>query len=126
MYKVLVLFALFSLFGCANVLHTVNSSSDEPDYPRDSTVSFKAAGSYEQALQVWKTPEDINAWIAANFLYDTARALRLSGTQRTKNEHLSIYHPSEFFESKSGVCVDRHALALRRSAESIRIEIRGI
>ncbi len=106
MFKVLVLSLLFFLSGFANFLHSAAPSSDEPEYSRDSTVVFTAAGSYEQALQVWKTPEDINGWIAANFSYDRARALRLSETQRAKNERISIHAPSEFFETKSGVCVD--------------------
>jgi hypothetical protein len=106
MHKLLALFALFFLGGFVNLLHSAAPSSDEPEYARDPTVMFKAAGSYEQALQVWKTPEDINGWIAVNFFYDTARALRLSETQRAKNERISIHAPSEFFDSKTGVCVD--------------------
>ncbi len=102
----LVLVALFFLSGCASVLHIANPSSNGSEYTRDSAVPFKRAGSYEHALQVWRTPEDINGWIAANFSYDTARAMRLSETQRTKNERLSIYSPSEFFDTKAGVCVD--------------------
>jgi hypothetical protein len=116
MYKVLVWVALFLLPGCAGVLPTGNPSSDEPEYPRDSTVPFKAADSYEQALQVWKSPEDINGWIAASFSYDRARAMRLSETQRMRNERLSIYDPSEFFEGKAGVCVDLS----RFGAETLR------
>jgi hypothetical protein len=106
MHKVLVLFALCFLGGFFILSHSAASSSDEPDYARDPTVVFKAAASYEQALQVWKSPEDINGWIAANFSYETARALRLSETQRAKNERISIYAPSEFFDTKTGVCVD--------------------
>ena len=106
MHKVLALFALFFLVGYANELQGAESSSDEPERTRDSTVLFKAAGSYEEALQIWQTPEDINGWIAANFSYDTARALRLSETQRAKNERISIHAPSEFFHLKTGVCVD--------------------
>ncbi len=106
MHKMLVLFALFFLGGLVNLIHSAGPSSDEPEYARDPTVVFKAAVSYEQALQVWKTPEDINGWIAANFSYDTARALRLSETQRAKNERISIHDPSEFFDIKTGVCVD--------------------
>jgi hypothetical protein len=106
MFKVLVLFGLFFLGGFVNLLHGTAPSSDEPEYARDSTVVFKAADSYKQALQVWKTPEDINGWIAANFSYDRVRALRLSETQRGKNERISIHAPSEFFDTKTGVCVD--------------------
>ena len=106
MVKKFILFMLLLLAGYANVLHPAESSSDAPEYARDSTVLFKTADSYEQALQIWKTPEDINAWIAANFSYDIARAMRLSETQRAKNEQLSIYHPAELFNTKTGVCVD--------------------
>src|SRR4030043_326336 len=106
MDKVLVLFMLFILTGCASPLRAGNPSSDEPEHRADPTLPFKAAATYEQALQLWKTPEDINAWIAGNFSYDIARAIRLSETQRTKSETISIYSPSEFFERKAGVCVD--------------------
>jgi hypothetical protein len=57
-------------------------------------------------MQIWKTPEDVNAWIAANFLCDRVRAIRLSETQRSKQAPLAIYTPSEFFDRRSGVCVD--------------------
>jgi hypothetical protein len=106
MFKRVVVFTLLFLVGCANVLHAAEPSSDAPEYPRDSTVLFKAADSYEHVLQIWKTPEDINAWIAANFSYDMERAVRLSETQRKDSKRLSIYHPSEFFNTKAGVCVD--------------------
>lgn len=97
--------ALLILSGCAGV-QPVQRSSDEPEYARGSSAGFKAADSYEHALRVWEWPEDVNAWIGANFSYDTARALRLSETQRTKNGRLAIHDPAEFFESKTGVCVD--------------------
>ncbi|NWG03802.1 MAG: hypothetical protein HXY44_13195 [Syntrophaceae bacterium] len=106
MHSVFVLTVFFFLTGYVNVLDSVEPSLDEPEYPLNSTMVFKATGSYEQALKVWKTPEDINGWIAANFSYDMARALRLSETQRTKNEKISIYDPSKFFDVKTGVCVD--------------------
>jgi len=107
MYKVLVVFTFLLLsFNCSNVLHTANLSSDEPEFEGDTIVPYKAVDSYEQALQVWKTAEDINAWIAANFTYDMKRAMSFSENQRTKNERISIYDPSEFFEGKAGVCVD--------------------
>jgi hypothetical protein len=51
-------------------------------------------------------PEDSNGWIAANFSYDRARALRLSETQRAKNERILIQAPSIFFDTKTGVCVN--------------------
>jgi hypothetical protein len=106
MQKLLGLFALFLLSGYPDLLHPVTPFSDEPEYTRDSTVSYPAVDSYEQALQTWKTPEDINRWIAANFSYDTVRAMRLSETQRKKGQGTSIYTPLEFFGRKAGVCVD--------------------
>jgi hypothetical protein len=106
MHKLLVWFVLFFMAGYVNVLHGAVSSSDAPEYPRDATAVFKAAGSYDQAVQIWKSPEDVNEWIAANFSYDMARALRLSETQRAQYKQISIYSPSEFFDTKTGVCVD--------------------
>ena len=106
MVKKAILFVFLLLAGYANVLPASESSSDAPEYALDSTVLFKAADSYEEALRNWKTPEDIRAWIAANFSYDMERAVRLSETQRAKNEQISIYHPAELFNTKAGVCVD--------------------
>jgi len=103
---VLVLTALLFLAGCVGSLHVADPSSDAPESARTPSVPFKAAGSYEDALQVWETPEDINAWIAAYFEYDMQRALRLSETQKAKDERMSIYAPAEFFDTKTGVCVD--------------------
>ena len=101
-----ILFVFLLLASTANVLLAAKSSPDAPEYEPDSTVLFKAADSYEDALGNWKTPEDISAWIAANFSYDMARAMRLSETQRAKGEQFSIYHPREFFVTKAGACVD--------------------
>jgi len=106
MFKRFVFFILLFLTGFPGVLHSADPASDAPEYARDSTVLFKAADSYEQALQVWKTPEDISAWVSANFAYDTVRAMRLSETQRAKNNDFPIYTPSQFFATKGGVCVD--------------------
>ncbi len=132
--KVLALFVLFLLSCPASVLPGVNSSSDEPEYTHDSSVPFQAARSYEEALQLWKTPEEVHGWIAANFSYDPSRAMLLSETQRTQKERFSIYRPSEFFDSKTGVCVDLARFAvetLRRiqpgsSPKYLRIEFEPI
>lgn len=105
MFKELVLIALFSPAGCSNV-HAGELFPDAPEYTLQSAARFKAPTSYEQALQVWRTPEDINGWIAVYFSYDTARALRLSETQRAKDDRFSIYSSIEFFNTKTGVCVD--------------------
>jgi hypothetical protein len=102
----LVCFALLLLTLQVNVLHAAESSPNGGEYPPRSTAAFKAAVSYEEAIRVWKTPEDINNWITAHFTYDMARALLLSETQRAKNEKISIYEPSTLFDTKSGMCVD--------------------
>jgi hypothetical protein len=106
MCRVFVWLSILFLSCCGSAPRAADLSSDEPEYPRDARAPFKAAASYEQALQIWKTPEDIHGWIAANFSYDSARAMRLSETQRTRTESISILSPSAFFESKTGVCVD--------------------
>lgn len=116
MYKLLILLVFCILFGTASTPHAAAHSSDEPEYPRDSTVRFKAAGSYEQALQMWTTPEDINGWVAANFSYDRTRAMQLSEAQKERSERPPIYSPLEFFESKTGVCIDLSRFA----AETLR------
>jgi hypothetical protein len=112
-----ILFVLLSLVGYANVLHSAESFSDAPEHTRDSNAVSKAAESYEHALQVWKTPEDINAWIAANFTYDNTRSMRLSETQRAEKERFAIYKPLEFFAYKTGVCVDLSRFAVETLRE---------
>ena len=107
-----LLFAIIILLGFVDSLYAVESFSDAPVYSRDSANQFKSSETYEQVIQIWKTPEDINEWIAANFSYDMARALQLSETQRERNAQLLIYNPSEFFARKSGVCVDLSRFAV--------------
>lgn len=104
--RVLVFFAFFLLTLHVNVLHGAESSPNGGEYPPGSTDAFKAPASYEETIRVWKTPEDINRWIATHFSYDMKRALQLSETQRAKNEKISIYDPPTFFDAKSGMCVD--------------------
>ncbi len=112
MSRACMLVALLLLAASPDVLHSSELHSDAPEHPRDPTVAFTAADSYEHALDVWKTPEDINAWIAANFSYDMARAMRLSETQRARSDRLSIHTPSDFFDTKAGVCVDLSRFAV--------------
>jgi hypothetical protein len=88
---------------------------DEPDSPRDVTAAFIPADSYQHALRVWTAPEDISAWIAANFSYDRARALRLSETARQAGASVPIHAPADFFEGKTGVCVDLARFAVEAS-----------
>jgi hypothetical protein len=60
--------------------------------------------SYAQAIQNWKTVEEVNTWIADNFQYDMQRARRLAGGQG--RQRVSVYDPAEVFRHKKGVCVD--------------------
>ena len=106
MFKGLLFSLVLFLTGFAGVLHSAGPSSEMPEGARASSTAFKAADSYEHALQIWKTPEDISAWVSANFSCDTDRAMRLSETQRAKDKDFPIYTPSQFFATKGGVCVD--------------------
>ena len=106
MNKLSMLLIFIFVLGCSNVSHAANFLPDEPEIGRNLSVPYHAMGSYNQALGIWKTAEDINKWVAGSFTYDKARAIELSSNQRTKNKGISIYKPSEFFETKAGVCVD--------------------
>ena len=106
MVKVFALFCLLILTGCSRGLDAANCFLDELESTREVGLPLEVADTYKHALQIWKTAEDVNAWITTNFSYDTARAIQLSETQRRKNGQFSIYPPSVLFESKTGVCVD--------------------
>jgi hypothetical protein len=120
MSKWLVLYIFLFLTGVANVLQAEEHFPDRPESTHDSCTLFETAASYVHALKIWKTPEDISAWIAANFSYDMARAMRLSETQRAKHGPLPIYTPSDFFSTRAGVCVDlaRFAVETLRAIDS--------
>jgi len=117
MNKLSTVFMFIFILGWANVSHAANSLPDEPEFGRDLSIPYQAPDSYNRALDLWKTAEDINKWIASSFVYDKARAIKLSSNQRTKNKEISIYSPSEFFERKAGVCVD----LTRFGVETLRI-----
>ncbi|MBI5302565.1 MAG: hypothetical protein HY868_10535 [Chloroflexi bacterium] len=123
MPKVLILLFLAFAAGCGTFSETADPTSDAPEIPRPQVASFKDAVTYQQALQVWQTPEDINAWIGARFTYDMARAMALSETQRNRSGQLSIYEPHDFFAAPSGVCVDLSRFAvetLRHIAPAVK------
>lgn len=103
-----ILFAplLCAFAACTIVPGVADPASDSPDLQWRPTTSFKDAASYADAIQVWATPEDINAWIGARFEYDASRAILLSETQRNQSAQLPIYPPNDFFVAPSGVCVD--------------------
>jgi hypothetical protein len=112
MFPKFCLLLLLVLAGCTHIPGGAGPAPDTPEDTRLSEVQFKTAESYEQALQAWKTPEDISAWIAANFSYEMKRAVRLSETQRTKLGQPSIYTPQELFALKAGVCLDLSRFAV--------------
>jgi hypothetical protein len=92
-------------------------SSDEKGLRDVSTTVSETLASYQDALHAWKTPEEINAWIASNFSYDMNRSMRLSETQVTRQGQPTIYPPSKLFDTKSGTCVDLSRFAV----ETLRV-----
>jgi len=92
-------------------------SSDFPEPLPRETFRVVEAPHYRDALQRWRTPEDINAWIGATFEYDVQRALLLSETQRAAGASPSIYAPEEFHANPRGICVDlsRYAVETLRA-----------
>lgn len=104
MNKVHAWLLLLLLQGFAPGLNPTDFHAIASEYQHDSAL--EATFSYAQALQRWKTPEDINAWIAANFSYDKDRSVLLSETRRKKRGLPAVYEPAELFTIKSGVCVD--------------------
>jgi hypothetical protein len=112
MSRLLALLLLAATAACANLADAADPLSDAPEVQRLPAASLKDAASYPQALEVWRTPEDVNAWIGAKFIYDMSRAMLLSETQRGRSGQLSIYQPHEFFAAPSGVCVDLSRFAV--------------
>jgi hypothetical protein len=104
--KKILPYLLFAMAGVTGTFQAAEDLSDAPDRPSDPTALTETLGSYEHALNVWKTPEDINAWIASNFSYDLQRSMRLSETQAVNHELPTIHTPAQFFTMKSGTCVD--------------------
>jgi len=106
MKKLSMLFMFTFILVLSNIAHDANSFLDEPESGRDLYMSYQAPGSYNRALDIWKTAEDISKWVANSFIYDKARAIKLSTNQRTRKKVILVYDPPEFFDRKAGVCVD--------------------
>ena len=117
MRLVLALISLALIAACSAVPHAADPASDAPEGRRSSAVPFKTAASYAEALQVWHTAEDLNAWIGARFEYDIPRAMLLSETQRSRTGGLPIVRPEAFFAAPRGVCVDLSRFAV----ETLRV-----
>lgn len=92
--------------GCSSLPAPADPGSDAPDAAAVVRGPFIDAPTYQQALQLWRKPEDVNAWIGAHFRYDMARAMQLSETQRQKNGRMPIHAPADFYAAPAGVCVD--------------------
>jgi hypothetical protein len=84
------------------------------DSPTDSIrplTSDPGQVPYEKAIQNWKTISDVNNWIKANFRYEMERAKQLANNS-SERENISILTPSEFYERKTGICVDLSRFAV--------------
>ncbi|HEU5296405.1 MAG TPA: hypothetical protein VFU71_16625 [Burkholderiaceae bacterium] len=91
-------------------------ASDAPEQQSAIRGVAPAPASYTVALQTWQRAEDLSSWLGEHFEYDTARALRLSETQRARSGRLPIHEPAAFFAVPRGVCVD----VARFAVESLR------
>ncbi len=112
MSRLLVLILSALLAACSSLPEVADPNSDAPEARRNQILSFQNAASYQEALQVWRTPEDVNAWIGARFRYDLPRAMAMSETQRTGSGQVAIYEPQDFFDDPSGICVDLSRFAV--------------
>jgi hypothetical protein len=81
------------LSACAGPPGAAGPSSDAPKIQSRRIEPFDAPMSYLEALQNWRTPEEVNAWIGARFRYDPARAVELSETRRSEPGRPSVYGP---------------------------------
>jgi hypothetical protein len=113
----LAIASLALVAACATAPESADPASDAPESRSTPTGPVKAVSSYSEALQTWRTAEDVNAWIGAAFQYDMARAMRLSETQRSRSGTLPIARPEEFFANPRGVCVDLSRFAVETLRE---------
>jgi hypothetical protein len=69
--------------------------------------------SHAQALQAWRTPEDIAAWSGTHFRFDAERALLFSATHRRVVPPPTIADPEAFFAEPVGICLDLSRFAVQ-------------
>jgi hypothetical protein len=105
------------LAGCGSLSSTADPASDAPEVQVSDRTRFTQAPSYRESLDLWRSAEDVNAWIGVRFEYDGSRAMQLSETQRQKNGRMPILDPEEFFAAPRGVCVD----LARFAVETLRV-----
>lgn len=101
-----LLLALASLPALASPPDAPSGAVPVDDVRAPAVRIADAPRGYGDALKAWRTADDVNAWIAANFRYDASRALRLSESWRQRNPGLPIHAPEAFFADPHGVCVD--------------------
>ncbi len=112
MRTILAVIASALAAACSSMPDVADPASDAPERRVVAETQFKEARSYAEALRLWQSSEDINAWIQARFRYDMSRAMQLSETQRQKNGRMPILAPEVFFTAPSGVCVDLSRFAV--------------
>lgn len=88
------------------VADPASDAPDGADAALFGPVMATLPASYAEAMSVWRTPSEVNAWIGARFEYDHQRALQLSESQRASGPRIRIHEPELFFERPAGVCVD--------------------
>ena len=104
--RLIIVLLSFPLAACAGLSERADPGSDVPEAISPAGPAFQDAPTYGDAVLLWKSPEDVNAWIGARFAYDTSRAMALSETQRNGTRAIAIRPPHELFALPSGVCVD--------------------
>ena len=100
------------LAACVSLHERADPGSDAPEAIGAPKSAFRNADTYSEALLLWRSPEDVNAWIAARFAYDMPRAMELSETQRTGTRAIAVRSPQELFVSPAGVCGDLSRFAV--------------
>lgn len=108
------LFLLISFL--LNYLYAQESAKDLAEDDPAGFESGQAVSSYEKVLESWTTPEEISLWVQANFRYDHERAFRFSENRRDVEEGVRVLSPWEFFDAKSGVCLDLSRFCLETLA----------
>jgi hypothetical protein len=100
--------------------------SDAPEARPERRVDAAThPATYAQALQAWRSPEQVNAWIGDRFDYDLQRAVRLSESQRQASGSLPIHDPQAFYDAPRGICVDLARFGvetLQRIAPGVRAQ----
>jgi len=101
----------YAVFGAWLAVHSMPVRAEQlPDEPvaRPAGVTRPATtpAAYRDALAVWKSPEDIAAFVDATFVYDRSRALALAESSRADGRRVDIHTPEALYVKPSGVCVD--------------------